>query len=557
MKKVHALLILILLGCWLGSYAQETLVVEPGIGTLNAAINANHGSKIYVLKAGEWYQLDAVIENDGYHLQIIGQEPANGGKPATLQTNDDQGGAVFFSMFNAKGNLTLKNIYFVNCDLLGQIAQHFIEFNADNSALTMDHCVIHPPSTANPLEFYGMNDACYFTNNLALNMGQQLNPNDANFFAFNNPLDTLWVENNTFVAMGTGMFIGGWGNSINNVVCFNHNTFVLQKSQIDWSTRKMEQFWMNNLMFDMNTQPWSGAWMPMPGGDAVKPLPGLIYADTLVDEVLPSTRVAFVGYNLHYRAQGFYDNITKLNSIADTAKKPRVFLMQLVWPKDSLRSREAAMFNSEGFPLFKYTNTISDVDPEWIDQEIYNHQEALIGWTYPASFIHTLGYPADRMPDPTTWPKWHWYPSGDPSNNSVWPVFNGKYTNSQILTGSIESLPLGDLNWFPEQKAIWEAHKAEVMAHVKAGNTGKLSFTGIESVPMGLKVELYPNPASEVVNVAGDGLYDITITSIDGRSLMSVQKARSINVSHLSNGIYFISLKQGAQSYNQKIMIFR
>ena len=42
----------------------------------------------------------------------------------------------------------------------------------------------------------------------------------------------------------------------------------------------------------------------------------------LDQESIPSTRIAYVGYNLHYRAQGFYDNITKLNAIADTGKKP-------------------------------------------------------------------------------------------------------------------------------------------------------------------------------------------------------------------------------------------
>ena len=560
MKKVHALLILMFLGCQIGGYAQETLVVEPGVGTLNAAIAANLGSKIYILKAGEWYQLDAVIENNGYHLQIIGEEPAEGGKPATLQTNDDQGGAPFFSMFNTKGDLTLKNIYFVNCDLSKQIAQHFIESNTDSSRLILDHCVMHPVSVANPIELQGIGSKTYFTNNLAVSMGQQLNPNDANFFGANNPIDTLWVENNTFVCMGTGMLVAGFGNYVHNVVCFNHNTIALQKSQIDWCTRKMEQYWMNNLMFDMNTQPWAKTWMPMPGADKGNPLPDLIYADTLADETLPSTRVACVSYNLHYRAQGFYDNITNLNAIADTGGKAGVFLMPLIWPRDSLNSREAQMFNSEGFPLFKYTNNTKDVDPQWTDQEIYKHEDSLIAWTYPASIIHTLGYPADILPDPTTWPQWHWYPSGDPSNNSVWPIFDGTYTNEDILKGSIESLPLGDLNWYPESKVIWEANKDSVMRHVKRGQTEQLDFstpTGNKPVASKMNVFLYPNPASDVLNITGEGVYSITVKSLDGRTLKSAANGNSIDISDLTDGLYLVTLKQGNNMTTRKVVIKR
>ncbi len=90
---------------------------------MNAAVATYGGDKIYELTAGEWYQLDAPIENVDYHLQIIGSEPAEpGGMPATLQTGSDVNGAVFSNMFDAKGDITLKNIYFVNADLNAQVA---------------------------------------------------------------------------------------------------------------------------------------------------------------------------------------------------------------------------------------------------------------------------------------------------------------------------------------------------------------------------------------------------------------------------------------------------
>ncbi len=122
MRKFYmiALLAFLFIG---NTIAQDVLVVEPGLGTLNAAIAANGGDKIYELTAGEWYGLDAPIENVDYHLQIIGSAPAEaGGKPATLQTGSDVNGAVFSKMFDSKGDITLKNIFFVNADLNAQVA---------------------------------------------------------------------------------------------------------------------------------------------------------------------------------------------------------------------------------------------------------------------------------------------------------------------------------------------------------------------------------------------------------------------------------------------------
>ncbi len=55
----------------ISAIAQDVLVVPPGDGTLNTAIDANGGDKIYQLQAGQWYGLTGVIENVDYHLQRV------------------------------------------------------------------------------------------------------------------------------------------------------------------------------------------------------------------------------------------------------------------------------------------------------------------------------------------------------------------------------------------------------------------------------------------------------------------------------------------------------
>jgi hypothetical protein len=549
------------------TFAQTVLVVEPGVGTLNAAIAANGGTKIYELKAGEWYGLDAPIENIDYHLQIIGSAPAvAGGKPATLQTGSDVNGVAFDKMFDAKGDITLKNIYFVNADLTAQVANQFLVQSKTNARIIIDGCVLHPACVALGINGQGGNIKTYFTNNMVIDHGHQLSPNDGHFFAFDNTtgigLDTLEVQNNTFVCIGMNLFQGSFGVNVNNVVCFNHNTFVFTKSQIDWTTKKMEQYWTNNLMFDLQTQSYANNWQPMPGGDAAKPKPNLIYADTLTNEVLPSTRPNYVQFNAHYRAQGFYDLITELNVFSKANALPGVYLYPLVWPRDTLNSREAQMFGSADFPKFKYGNTITDVDPQWNDADIYVHEAAFVKWTRPASYIHALGQPAGNYPPATAWDQWWWIPSGDLSNNSVWPVFDGTYKNAQTLKGALEmNVPLGDLNWYPQAKAAWSAHIPEIWAHIKAGNTNQLDigFAGLGAPAVEMPaLSVYPNPANNVLFVNGATNAAVTISTVDGRLVKAVKNVTQVNISDLPNGMYFVTIKDGENvSAPQKVLVVR
>jgi hypothetical protein len=545
--------------------AQEILVVEPGAGTLNAAIAEFGGDRIYELTAGAWYGIDAPIENVDYHLQIIGGAPAEeGGMPATLQTGSDVNGAVFARMFNAKGDITLKNIYFVNADLNAQVANEWLVESDSAARIIVDHCVLHPACVGQGVTGAGGFNKCYFTNNLVIDHGHMLSPNDGHFFNFSNAsagigLDTLWVENNTFVCMGMNVFQGSFGDLVNNVVAFNHNSFVFAKSQIDWTTLKMEEYWTNNLMFDLQVDPYANNWQPMPGGDPSMPKPNLIYADTLKDEAMPSTRPNFVEYNALYRAQGFYDLVDEMNAFcADSL--PGVYLYPLVWPRDTLDSREAQMFGSEDFPKFKFGNYIADVDPEWTDATIYDHETDFIAWASPANYIHALGQNSANYPPATEWAQYWWVPSEDLAVNDVWPVFDGTYANAQYLNGSIEKyVPLGDLNWWPEKKAIWETKKDEIWAHIQAGNEEQIDIGITTAVPT-IKADaysVYPNPAKDILNVKGGANVDITIINIDGRVVKSVKNVSRVNVSDLTNGMYSVTVKEGNNVSKQKILIAR
>jgi len=559
--------------------AQTVLVVEPGIGTLNTAINTYKGTRIYELKAGEWYQLSAIIENVDYHLQIIGQKPINGGMPATVQTGTDAAGTVLFQMFATKGDITLKNIYFVNADLLGVTATFFSINSKKDSRTIIDNCIIDPVCQANGIEFAQSNAKIYFTNNLCIRAGHQLAPNDGFMFVTQNNsgagFDSLLVQNNTFVCMGTGMHAGNFNVVVDNYSKWDHNTFVEQKSQIDWQNWEKEYYWTNNLMFDMQTQPWSPSWQPMPGADKGLPLPGMIYADTIPGDILPSKTVQFVEYNMHYRNPKFYTMVNELNAQGKIDGKKTILNYQpIIWPNDSTSSRETNMFaNKTSFPYWWYGNTTTNIDPQWADTRIYTMSDKYVEWTKPATMIHAMNYAPNSLPAASTWTQWHWDPDGDISNNSTWPVFNGVYSNDAMLIGSIEGLPLGDLNWFPEAKTLWAKNKTRIDDHMRAAIEGKLNMlSGVKSLNLSdIKTTCFPNPFSNELTISysvkNQALVKLTILTLNGQTVTELVNqseavgeytakwnGKNIKGEILPNGIYLYKLQIGNEVASARVL---
>jgi hypothetical protein len=296
----------------------------------------------------------------------------------------------------------------------------------------------------------------------------------------------------------------------------------------------------------------------MPGHKPDKPQPSLIYADTIPGEAMPTNRIQFVQYNMHYRNPKFYDLIKELNVLAIEKEKPMMYLMPLLWEEDSAHvSREVSFFNDDtNFPYWKFGNTYADVDPQWEDQKIYEHSDWLVEWTRPASMVHAMGLPADDVPPTIEWAQWHWMPEDDISINETWPVFNGRYTNPEILTASIEGLPLGDLNWFPEAKALWEKNKQAIDDHMRETNVERLDITVnvSELAKPGSEITVYPNPVKDVIRISRQAdmvdVYDLT-----GSLVRSAQNVDHVNVSDFSKGIYLVRVKVGTDCSTHKVVI--
>lgn len=99
----------------------------------------------------------------------------------------------------------------------------------------------------------------------------------------------------------------------------------------------------------------------------------------------------------------------------------------------------------------------------------------------------------------------------------------------------------------------------ELVMKIASSSTAGLEDLALENVTV------YPNPASELVNVAFEGNggdYSISIQDLSGRTvvtkaLSSASGATSIElpIADLKAGNYFVSVTQGAASHTQKLMV--
>jgi len=106
--------------------AQRTVNVEPGLGTLNVAIDSDttetgarvDSNTVYVLERGGFYALEGSIQNRGYHLSIVAED-GEGDMPMLVPAAGD--GGVSSRPFRARGDLTLRGLYVTGEDNTGNL----------------------------------------------------------------------------------------------------------------------------------------------------------------------------------------------------------------------------------------------------------------------------------------------------------------------------------------------------------------------------------------------------------------------------------------------------
>jgi len=560
--------------------AQDTVTVAQGFGTLETAIAENGGDVVYKLTAGAWYGLTSIVEvsdstmGDGKGLVIIGEK--TDGLPATIQVGIDGAGLAFPLLFRTFNDLTIKNVFLAAQDIAGVAGPGVLEI-ASKVKVVIDNCVVDPSGTART--FTGGAPAngsvFYLTNSLIMNNGNVNTPNDGGWLG-GMAWDTLWVENNTFVSSGQD-FIGASTFHLvpnNQFIWVNHNTFLWHDVWIKKSYNDQNLYFTNNLMQDISIFAQLYAWGQFfPDYKQGNTMLSLLAIDTLemgadsanIYEPFPSERNMFWEYNLQWNTPELL-SIPKLGQ--DSGFTP-IYNIPMMWdddvplaytggvevvsPADSSRENRI-LADKTNWPKMKYNNNWYDLggDPQWNEGMIAQINDSVkmnltswwgsVIWGSPAYTFVAHNY---------NWEEDKWAGTPNAEFPTVWPRFDGTYANAAMLTASIEGLPLGDLNWYPADKARWMAEKSEIEAHILALNEERYQLApgvGVQDVSSSAAFSVYPNPANDVLHIASDTeLNSARVFDVAGKLVKEVHiggaYSNAMDISELNNGVYILEIE--------------
>ncbi len=572
-------------------FAQE-VNVAPGYGTLNDAVTTNGANKTYVLQAGKWYGLNATLQTPG-PISIIGQTPAPGQMPAIVQTGDLSSGGPFHEMFDITGDFTMKNVFLVNADL-SNVTGAWIFNQIASARVVLDSVVADPVGWQSLLAANSDQNEAYITNSIFLGHGLTTTGVDGWFIYSEGQRaenwDTLYVENNTFVDIGLFLyFADNFPQGINNFVWMNHNSMFFLKGELKYSYVTGSDYFTNNLLWQGDCGAFLHSYNDSRvGAGPTNTIASIIDADTLAGESLPSQRKAFWEYN-------FNSIDPRINAIEQLGEDSNLvaYCRPFVWPASMAdSSREAWMFsdkaafpnfyagnNMEYLPNHGVYNSVYDVggpfiDPKFSDSLIYAYTDTMVAWENDAA-RQGYGFPSNTYPSPANWPDYMYTrDNGGRGNPTIWPRFDGVYSNQQLLTASIEQLPLGDLNWFPDKKALWEQNKAKIMAHILSEDTSQFIGTAVREGNSQLPsvfalAQNYPNPfnpSTEIkVSLDHSGVMSLIIYNVLGQAVDVVAQGQktggvytfNVNLDRFASGVYFYTLRQGPNVITKKMLLLK
>jgi len=539
-KKILVLFIFVCLHVSL--FAQTDTVLVPDningdyYGAINKFIadNPNHG--YYKLEVGKYYQLNAAIEPD-WVFRLIADKP---------DPSDPAQFPAVVAMGNVPNDRLLRffilseDAYFENIYFLGSHPTLNLDVNVDIEILKEGGEYVFDGCYFDWCEWLGImvnasNVSVTIKNTLVKNFIHPSSPWNARFLSFqDNPADTVIMTNNTYFSSNF-VFLDGRTN-IFKYLQFEHNSlinFVKWPIQHQWPTDAKIS---NNLYYNAHSMGENAA--DRSGQDFDGLLFGLVNADTLLEShgIDESDRKVHVKNNNWFYSKEITDY---WDSFAGDGVEYEPFM----------NTRTQAMFDADNdWPGLIEENTIN-LDPGFT---------SILGTPELAGWMIRL-----RNFQSRTW----WFPDADGNRYTItWPLQEDlSYTNATILTGAEGGFPIGDLNWFGDDKVKeWE----------------DWLVTDIEEFPVNLQPKEYtlgknyPNPFNPTTTI-DYSIVQKTNVNISVHNILGQKLATLINKHHVpgsykidwngkdeqgvsvSSGLYFYKMNAGDFMQTGKMVLMK
>lgn len=608
MKRLVFLSILIICSVQIATAQKDTVYVrgkiETGMdGTLNAAVDSvkEHGtlsSVVFRLTPNDYYVLtDSIVTTQEDTLEIVAPEPGNiqaVAPPQILWTSNEEVDRTY--MMKIYGDLIMKNIWLLYADTEKNQLQTGITFEDDLSVgdtergtfenVIFSYAQIGAESggaiTVKADNFQGVFKDCYFRNLTDPHFqyyGRAISfpytPNENPGFHY----DSLLFENTTFANLSR--IVTQWFNQFGDNIHLNHCTVL------NTVGRPIQTYgWVNDLSITNSifVNPYmygyraadvcdeNQSWEDFQNGLCDPPESALFQVspvdsfgfDQYVDFTDQDRQILLSHTSYAYKdyLKAFY---TECDDCQDRIEHGEQDLLHNPYPYLGQRTIDFMDSNdAEGNKVFPTMNVDSTT------LHLYTEPGFVTPATNRDSMLTFIGYKWYCCSD-LNWAYKPWA-----SHNRTWPLpENMAYTNDTLLTAAMGGFPLGDLNWFPEQKAAWETQREAEWANINSWlQTGSPKTTDVEqatsTLPSGYKLEQnYPNPfnpsttitfelpvSTQVHLVVFDMLGRTVATLADGKRSAGSHQLR-FNASHLSSGVYFYQLQAADYVQTRQMVLIK
>jgi hypothetical protein len=550
--------------------AQEASTLTSALTLDSIAVPAG---RVYMLKTNGYYPLLSSPTTTGVRPIVIMGEPttrlvqatdANSAPPVVCgyrSTASSNTGGFTFS-----GSLTFKNCNIIPGISDGTLGWAFFGTGAPDSRLVLDNDLIERTRwveiQSNAQAGFKMYiKDCYFVNL----SGQPCRRNGGVYDNVNNNTDTMWVENTTHI-LAQGSLYKFRNYQINKII-FNHNTFISCAGSVFESQGYVSDMTItNNIFVNCNVQAFGDSIGNNEDKGEVDPhwLPtGIVNLDTLPDTYVQMARKVLVDKNVIYWDPKFNDIVTTLKT--NNINGDQTWVSQMI----TMNSRTQAMFNDN-------TNYPYLTEGTWITKKptFVKPGTLLTGWVDSVKVFATKTVDIAGLGTAAVLSAWRdVLPSETYYVYSDWPIpVNLAYTDTDLLTAGTSGFPVGDLNWFPTQKASWAAQRS--VEYAKLQWCLDHGTTGVENQVSGTPEvyslgQNYPNPfnPSTTISYALPHAGNVTLkvynmlgqevaTLVNGQIASGTHEVK-FDAKNLASGTYYYRLTSGDFTQVQKMLLVK
>lgn len=513
-------------------------------GSINTAIQGDtlpngqraHPNRTYKLYRDSIYYFNATI-NVNFPISLIA-DPGSDRPPVIAPTilADNSSPNPFMKFYTGATNLVFRNLYFTGVrpdqKLVGQGYADCMTYTSDSTASIYSHCVfdgwgIAIDDNSGKFNKYTITD-CLFRNAEHPTVTFE---GDAFFANSGAPTDSVVMVNNTMFCNNA---YANCNVDYNVYTLFDHNTVFLN------CVNPLNDFVMTNAVYKNNI---------FYGTLAEAQTHSEIQQYYFENSITPSSTFSFDSLNTSPSKITIPESDRRISVFNNSVYWPAALktfwstsLMDTMIPPVFLNARTTAMFSDKTrYPYFSIGGN-DTVDDPGFPASVMGQVDSLINYVT----LYRTGGAGSYL--------WQYNPNGH-LFAPVWPVpENLAYSNTALQHAGTDGYALGDLNWFPSQRATFS------LTSVASTPTEPESYTLEQNYPNPFNptttIEYSIPKASSVQLVVYNILGQQVATLVNGMVAAGTHTAK-FDATRLASGVYIYRIVAGNYSSARKMVLLK